>query len=89
MFKEQIKDSQHNISRNTDWQTHSETVNKQALFPMRCDNFCPYKLTCKHGKNLIETVKTKRNRVVVIDKLELISLEKGQERLKEIIKGVF
>lgn len=89
LFKEQIKDSQHNISRNTDWQTHSETVNKQALFPMRCDNFCPYKLTCKHGKNLIETVKTKRNRVVVIDKLELISLEKGQERLKEIIKGVF
>lgn len=89
LFKEQLKDSQHNISRTTDWQVHSEIVKKQALFPKRCDNFCPYTSICKHGKNIIETVKTKRNRVVVIDKLKLISLEEGQERLKDVVKGVF
>lgn len=89
LFKGRVKDSKYNIGRNTDWQVHSDTVNKQGLLPMRCDNFCPYISSCRHGKNIIETVKTKRNRVVIVDKLELMSLEQGQERLTEIIKGVF
>lgn len=89
LFQDRLKDSQYNVGRSTDWQVHSEIVNKQRLYPTRCEKFCKYSMKCKHGKNIIETVKTKRNRVVVIDKLKLISLEEGQERLKDIVKGVF
>lgn len=48
LFKESLENSKHNIGRNTDWQEHSEVVNKQELFSMQCNNFCPYSMECKH-----------------------------------------
>lgn len=48
IFKDSLKKSKHNIGRNTDWQEHSEIVNKQELFSMQCNNFCPYAKECKH-----------------------------------------
>lgn len=89
LFKESLEKSKHNIGRNTNWQVHSDIVNKQELYAMKCVNFCPYSSECKHGNNIIQTVKTKRNTVVVIDKPKLISLEEGQERLNDIVKGIF
>lgn len=89
LFKECLKDSKYNITRNTDWQIHSDVVNKQELYATKCVNFCPYESQCKHGKNIIQTVKTKRNTIVVIDKSKLISLDEGQEKLNDIVKEIF
>ena len=89
LFKDNIANSKHNIGRSTNWQIHSEIINKQALAPTRCDNFCKYSLECKHGKNIIQTVKTKRNTVVVLKEPTFLTLSEGTEKLKEIVKGVF
>lgn len=50
LFKESLENSQHNIGRNTNWQEHSEIVNKQELYPTQCIKFCPYTIICKHRK---------------------------------------
>lgn len=88
-FKEVIGKSKHNFNRATDWIQNCEKINRQKLYPTRCINFCPYALNCKHGKNIIQTVKTKRNTIVVIDKPKLISLDEGQEKLNNIVKEIF
>ena len=41
------------------------------------------------GRNIIETVKTKRNTFVVIDKQTLLSLEEASVKLNKIVKEIF
>lgn len=89
-FKDVIQSSKHNIARSTDWYGYkADEIHSQLLFPERCDNFCDYKETCKHGKNIIQTVKTKRKELVQVGSYELITLEQGMAKYKEILKELF
>lgn len=89
-FKEVIQKSKHNIARDTDWFGYkADQINSQVLLPERCENFCDYKDTCKHGKNIIQTVKTKRKELVQIGSYELITLEEGMTKYKEILEELF
>ncbi len=67
----------------------ADQIKSQALLPERCNNFCEYKDSCKHGKNIIQTVKTKRKELVQIGKYELITLEQGMDKYKKILKELF
>ena len=89
-FKDTIQKSKHNITRSTDWFGYkADEIYAQLLFPERCENFCDYKGTCKHGKNIIQTVKTKRKKLVQVGDYELITLEQGIEKYKKILEELF
>lgn len=89
-FKEVILISKHNIARSTDWYGFkAEQIYSQVLLPTRCNNFCEYKDSCKHGRNIIQTVKTKRKELVQIGSYDLISLEEATKKYKEILKELF
>lgn len=89
-FKDTIQKSKHNIARSTDWFGYkADEIYAQLLFPERCENFCDYKGTCKHGKNIIQTVKTKRKKLVQVGDYELITLEQGIEKYKKILEELF
>ena len=89
-FKEVIKNSKHNIARSTDWYAFkAEQIYSQLLLPTRCNNFCEYKYICKHGKNIIQTVKTQRKELVQIGIYDLISLGEAMKKYNEILKELF
>lgn len=89
-FKEVIKESQYNITRDNDWVNFkADQLNNQGLKPMSCKNFCTYREQCRHATNIINTVKTKRNTVVILKQVELLSLKQGTDILDKIVKGVF
>ena len=67
----------------------TEQIHLQVLIPERCSKFCEYKEVCKHGKNIIQTVKTKRKELVQIGNYDLITLEEGMEEYKKILKELF
>ena len=66
-----------------------QQIYSQVLLPTRCNNFCEYKDSCKHGRNIIQTVKTKRKELVQIGSYDLISLEEATKKYKEILKELF
>lgn len=89
-FKEVILISKHNIARSTDWYGFkAEQIYSQVLLPKRCNNFCEYKDSCKHGKNIIQTVKTKRKELIQIGIYDLISLGEAMKKYNEILKELF
>ena len=54
---------------------------------MRCDNYCPYRDSCRHGVNIIETVQTKRHEIIKLANSEdtFISPDLAQKQLLEAI----
>lgn len=65
------------------WEYYCNYFVKVDYQPMNCDRFCPYVDECEHGLNMIDTVKTARGTVTVLDTPELITLTQGEVRLKE------
>ena len=64
-----------------DWSNIFRNISNLCYRPENCDNFCPYHSTCKHGKNMIETVKAQRKQIVQIDMPQYISMEEMQKQL--------
>lgn len=55
----------------------------QNYLPERCESFCPFHEECQHHKNIITTVKTFKNEVTVIKRIDTISLQEVEMKFKE------
>ena len=49
------------------WKKDADYNRKQNYYPSKCDNFCPYRESCSHGKNILTTVHPKGNTMERID----------------------
>ncbi|HHV41454.1 MAG TPA: hypothetical protein GXX72_01200 [Clostridiaceae bacterium] len=46
------------------WKSFINNLYENNYAPARCENFCPYVENCDHGKNMLQTAKTRRNTIV-------------------------
>lgn len=77
--------------RRAEWERHLSYNSKNDYKPSSCDNFCPYKNECNHGKNILSTVRPKHGMMERIPgyREEFSSLEEMQNDTYEAISRAF
>ena len=73
------------------WYSNCTQISKCPYAPKRCEDFCPHSNECEHGKNIITTVKTMKNRITVIDnKISYTDIGSARQELyRSLLKAMF
>ena len=59
-------------------------------YEIECNEYCPYKSTCHHAKNMLSTIHIKKNQIVKLDRKEnYITLEEARKQLDEKAENLY
>ena len=80
----------YNKEKDKNWAYWLNYNKKQLYKPKRCDEFCPFKDTCKHYRNMRDTVVPGNSIYVLGNDIEYIDVNEGYKIMQnEIMKGVW
>jgi hypothetical protein len=67
------------------WDFHIKYINEHNYRPQRCDNFCPYRDSCRHTSNILTTAKPKYGTMERVSGFEEIfcTVDEAHEDLRQ------
>ncbi len=81
----------YDAERREEWERQLSYIRQQEYKPFSCDNFCPYRDKCNHGKNILSTVRPK---VGMMERIpgyyeEFYSIEEVQKDTYKAIRNAY